>query len=514
MRAWQTVRAGAPKEALALCADAPEPVPYPGTVLLEVHAAGLGLPDALMCQGSYAMTPKLPFTQGQEVVGRVIGWGDGVENRRVGDRVMAVTSFFTGHGSVAERCLALDDFCLPVPEGMTDAEGAAFLIPYHTAFIGLVTRGKLEPGETLLVLGGAGGTGSAAIEVGRALGARVIATVGGPEKIEHCRALGADLVIDRRAQDIAESVLAATDGRGADCVYDPVGGEAFQRATRCVAHEGRILAIGFASGSWGRGRDRASRQSQLLGRRRDPERLRPGLQGGGPGAAARLVARGQAPSAHRGDGPLRVAPGCPRATRGRTRAGQARAARASRRDGAHRRHASRAGGFGVSDARPTRSGPLAGLRVLDLTSVVSGPMCTQALGDLGADVLKLEAPGGDQTRYSGAPFREPLYSAMHTQMNRNKRSLVVDLKHPAGRDLVLELIPRIDVLVENFRPDVMGRLGLGYEVLAARNPGLVYASINGFGSDGPYAALPAYDQLVQGLVGVMPAQGGGVRRSP
>ncbi|MCA9502391.1 MAG: NADPH:quinone oxidoreductase family protein [Spirochaetaceae bacterium] len=252
MRAWQTVRAGAPKEALALCADAPEPVPYPGTVLLEVHAAGLGLPDALMCQGSYAMTPKLPFTQGQEVVGRVIGWGDGVENRRVGDRVMAVTSFFTGHGSVAERCLALDDFCLPVPEGMTDAEGAAFLIPYHTAFIGLVTRGKLEPGETLLVLGGAGGTGSAAIEVGRALGARVIATVGGPEKIEHCRALGADLVIDRRAQDIAESVLAATDGRGADCVYDPVGGEAFQRATRCVAHEGRILAIGFASGSWGR----------------------------------------------------------------------------------------------------------------------------------------------------------------------------------------------------------------------------------------------------------------------
>jgi len=163
----------------------------------------------------------------------------------------------------------------------------------------------------------------------------------------------------------------------------------------------------------------------------------------------------------------------------------------------------------VSDARPTRSGPLAGLRVLDLTSVVSGPMCTQALGDLGADVLKLEAPGGDQTRYSGAPFREPLYSAMHTQMNRNKRSLVVDLKHPAGRDLVLELIPRIDVLVENFRPDVMGRLGLGYEVLAARNPGLVYASINGFGSDGPYAALPAYDQLVQGLVGVMPAQGGG-----
>lgn len=162
----------------------------------------------------------------------------------------------------------------------------------------------------------------------------------------------------------------------------------------------------------------------------------------------------------------------------------------------------------MSDAPTSRSGPLAGIRVLDLTSVVSGPMCTQALGDLGADVIKLESPAGDQTRYSGAPFREPLYSAMHTQMNRNKRSLVVDLKNAAGRDLVLELIPQIDVLVENFRPDVMERLGLGYATLAARHPGLVFASINGFGRSGPYAALPAYDQLVQGLVGVMPAQGG------
>lgn len=156
----------------------------------------------------------------------------------------------------------------------------------------------------------------------------------------------------------------------------------------------------------------------------------------------------------------------------------------------------------------TRTGPLAGIRVLDLTSVVSGPMCTQALGDLGADVIKLESPTGDQTRYSGAPFREPLYSAMHTQMNRNKRGLVVDLKNEAGRDLVLEFIDQIDVLVENFRPAVMDRLGLGYEALSARHPGLVFASINGFGSDGPYAALPAYDQLMQGLVGVMPAQGG------
>lgn len=155
-----------------------------------------------------------------------------------------------------------------------------------------------------------------------------------------------------------------------------------------------------------------------------------------------------------------------------------------------------------------RPGPCAGLRVLDLTSVVSGPMCTQALGDLGADIIKLESPGGDQTRHSGAPFREPLYSAMHTQMNRNKRSIVVDLKSDAGRELVLSVIPKFDVVVENFRPDVMSRLGLSFETLTALHPGLIFASINGFGSEGPYAALPAYDQLMQGLIGMMPAQGG------
>jgi NADPH2:quinone reductase len=121
----------------------------------------------------------------------------------------------------------------------------------HTAYIGLITRGRLEAGETLLVLGGAGGTGTAAVQIGRALGARVIATVAGPEKVAYCESLGADHVIDRREQEIAPRVLELTDGRGADCVYDPVGGPAYTAATRCVAHEGRILLIGFASGSWG-----------------------------------------------------------------------------------------------------------------------------------------------------------------------------------------------------------------------------------------------------------------------
>ncbi len=251
MQGWQTVRAGRPSDALEWSEALERPEPYPGTVLVEVLSAGLGLPDAFMCQGSYAMTPTLPFTQGQEVCGRVIGWADGVEGRAVGDRVMAVTSFFTGAGSFAEQCLALDDFCLPVPDGMSDAEAAAFLIPMHTAYIGLVTRGKLEAGETLLVLGGAGGTGSAAVQLGKVLGANVIATVAGPEKVDYCRALGADHVIDRREQDITEAVMSLTDGKGAHCIYDPVGGPAFTAASKCVAHEGRILMIGFASGSWG-----------------------------------------------------------------------------------------------------------------------------------------------------------------------------------------------------------------------------------------------------------------------
>ena len=252
MRAWQTIKHARPVDALKLNGDAEAPRPRPGTVHLEVIAAGIGLPDAFMCQGSYALTPStLPFTQGQEVMGRVVAWGEGVQGRKVGDRVMAVTSFFTGHGSFAEECLALDDFCLPVPEGMSDAESAGFLIPFHTAYIALSTRGKVEAGETVLVIGGAGGTGQAALQIAKALGARVIATAGGPEKVAFCRELGADHVIDYRSEDIAEAVKAATEGRGADAIYDPVGGEAFASATQCVAHEGRILAIGFASGSWG-----------------------------------------------------------------------------------------------------------------------------------------------------------------------------------------------------------------------------------------------------------------------
>ena len=157
---------------------------------------------------------------------------------------------------------------------------------------------------------------------------------------------------------------------------------------------------------------------------------------------------------------------------------------------------------------PSTPGPCDGIVVLDFSSVISGPYCTQALGDLGADVIKVEPPGGDSARLSGAPFREPGFSGFLAQFNRNKRSIVLDLKAPEGQAVARRLAARADVLVENFRPGVADRLGLAFEVLRADNPGLVYVSINGFGSDGPDVGLPAYDHVIQGLTGLMPVQGG------
>ena len=250
MQAWQVRKHGEPKDALQL-GELAAPTPGPGMLRVRVAASGLGLPDLLMCRGSYALTPPLPFTPGQELVGVVSAAGEGTQTR-VGERVMAVSGFMLGHGGCAQQALALDDFALPVPESMPDAEAAGFLIPYHTAYVGLVRRAGLRAGETLLVLGGAGGSGSAALQLGRALGARVLATAGGSEKVEFCRRLGAEAVIDYRTQDIAERVREATQGRGADVIYDPVGGEAFTAATQCIAHEGRLLAVGFASGDWAR----------------------------------------------------------------------------------------------------------------------------------------------------------------------------------------------------------------------------------------------------------------------
>lgn len=250
MRAWRVKEAGEPRAVLSL-EEVESPAVSPGMLKVRVLAAGVGLPDVLMCRGSYPLTPPYPFTPGQELVGEIMEVGEGAPGR-VGDRVMGVSGFYLGHGSFAEECLAQGDFSLPVPDQMSPEEAASFVIPYHTAWTGLARRARLAPGETLLVLGGAGGTGSAAVQLGKAMGARVLATAGGSGKVAFCRALGADEVIDYRAQDIVEGVREATDGRGVDVAFDTVGGSTFEAASRVMAIEGRLLLIGFACGEWGR----------------------------------------------------------------------------------------------------------------------------------------------------------------------------------------------------------------------------------------------------------------------
>ncbi|MEN8158865.1 MAG: CoA transferase [Myxococcota bacterium] len=161
----------------------------------------------------------------------------------------------------------------------------------------------------------------------------------------------------------------------------------------------------------------------------------------------------------------------------------------------------------MTKTETTATGPCVGIRVLDLTTVVSGPFCTQTLGDLGADVIKVEPPHGDSSRYTGT-LLAPGHSGMMAQFNRNKRSIVLDLSREDAREVARTLANRSDVLVENFRPGVAERLGLGWEQLRESNPELVHVSINGFGPDGPYAKLPAYDHVIQALTGHMPTQGG------
>ena len=216
---------------------------------LRVRAAGIGLPDALMCRGSYAFSPTLPFVPGQEVCGTVDAVGPGVD-MALGTRLMAVTNFFDGRGGFAEATIARSENAFGVPDDVRDEDAAAFRIGYSTAFIGLVRRGALQSGEWLLVLGAAGGSGLAAMQLGAALGARVIAVVAGDAKRALCASSGADVVVDRTAGSVQDQVLEATGGNGVDVVYDPVGG-AFAGATaRCLAPGGRLLAVGFASGKW------------------------------------------------------------------------------------------------------------------------------------------------------------------------------------------------------------------------------------------------------------------------
>jgi len=245
MRAWQIYQLGEPRDALRL-AEVPDPEPALGQVLVRVLGAAANFPDVLMCQGSYQVRPPLPFTPGVELCGEVVALGSGVTGVAVGDRVIGGPVL--PYGAYAELAVMNAEAILPAPEGLDDAEAAAFFITYQTGWFGLHRRARLAAGETLLVQAAAGGVGSGAVQLGKAAGARVIGVVGGERKAEVARALGADVVVDRLSQDFVQVVKEVTDGRGADVVYDSVGGEAYARSTKCIAFEGRILVVGFASG--------------------------------------------------------------------------------------------------------------------------------------------------------------------------------------------------------------------------------------------------------------------------
>ena len=224
--------------------DAPEP--GPGRVRVRVGAAAANLPDVMMCRGSYPIRPERPFVLGLEAAGVIDAVGDGVERHLIGQRFVGVTDL--PRGAFAELSIIPADRAYRIPAAVTDADAVATLIAFQTSHIALHRRGALAAGETLLVLGAAGGVGSAAIQLAKGAGARVIAVAGGAHKHEHCRALGADAVIDVASADLAAEVRAITDGRGVDVVYDPVGGDAYSRAVECLATDARVLLVGFAGG--------------------------------------------------------------------------------------------------------------------------------------------------------------------------------------------------------------------------------------------------------------------------
>ncbi len=248
MRAWQVQGKGEPRDVLRLV-DLPAPEPGPGQMRIAVTAAGLGLPDVFMCRDMYPLTPPLPFTSGQEAAGVVTAVGEGVDVA-IGTRVMSVTLFYEGHGSFAEECLVPAANAFAIPEGLSDEEAAGFWIPHMTGWVGLVHRGQLAKDEVLVVLGAAGGSGIAAVQLGKALGARVIAVVSDDKRAAFCRQLGADVALNLNEPDFLTALDAATLGHGVDVIYDPVGGELAETVAAKLTRGGRLLCIGFASGRW------------------------------------------------------------------------------------------------------------------------------------------------------------------------------------------------------------------------------------------------------------------------
>src|SRR3954464_7971202 len=236
MRAWRVHELGDPSQVLQLD-EIDRPTPREGQVLVKVRAAALNFPDVLMAMGMYQEKPPLPYTPGVELCGEIV---------ETGQRVIGSPS--GGPGAFAEYALMDANNAWPVPESMSDEKAASLYLTYQTGYVGLHRRAGIKAGDWLLVHAGAGGVGTAAIQLGKAAGARVIATAGGPRKTEVCRQMGADHVIDYTAEDFVPIVKEVTGGGGADIGYHAVGGDVFDQSRRCIAFEGRLVVVGFTSG--------------------------------------------------------------------------------------------------------------------------------------------------------------------------------------------------------------------------------------------------------------------------
>ncbi|MDY0917370.1 NADPH:quinone oxidoreductase family protein [Pseudomonas viridiflava] len=224
--------------------DIPAPDVKKNEILLDIHAAGVNFPDTLIIEGKYQFKPPFPFSPGGEAAGVISAVGENVTHLKPGDRVMALT----GWGSFAEQVAVPNYNVLPIPESMDFTIAAAFSMTYGTSMHALKQRANLQPGETLLVLGASGGVGLAAVEIGKALGARVIAAASSAEKLEVAKNAGADELINYTDTSLKDEIKRITNGNGADVIYDPVGGDLFDQAIRAIAWNGRLLVVGFASG--------------------------------------------------------------------------------------------------------------------------------------------------------------------------------------------------------------------------------------------------------------------------
>lgn len=243
MKAWQVSAWGDFREVLNWV-NLPCPQPGPGQCLVRIEAAGVNFADTLAIAGRYQVKAPPPFIPGAELAGTVVSVGSGVSHHRPGDRVV-------GHipwGAFAEYAVADAHRLFPVPDAVPAPDAAAMLVTWQTAWFALGPRSHLQPDETLLVHAGTSGVGLAAIQLGKRRGARVIATAGGPDKTARCLEFGADLAVDYRREDFVDAVQRFTDGRGADVIYDPVGGETTDRSLKAIAWNGRLVIIGFASG--------------------------------------------------------------------------------------------------------------------------------------------------------------------------------------------------------------------------------------------------------------------------